>query len=97
MLAQLGTILTSVRSVVERLFGDRFRLLAGMAVAALTLGGCLQTAVPLAGADPADPSARVAGVRYRSTVGPYTTLRPATPSSWLEQNDRVAPAPKSDR
>jgi hypothetical protein len=97
MLAQLGAILTAVRSVVERLFGDRFRLLAGMAVAALTLGGCLPTAVPLAGADPADPSARVAVVRYRSTVAPYTSLRPATPSSWREQNDRVAPAPKSDR
>jgi hypothetical protein len=97
MLAQLGAILTAVRSVVERLFGDRSRLLAGMAVAALTLGGCLPTAVPLAGADPADPSAKVAGIRYRSTVAPYTSLRPATPSSWREQNDRVAPAPKSDR
>jgi hypothetical protein len=71
MLAQLGAILTAVRSVVERLFGDRFRLLAGMAVAALTLGGSLPTAVPLAGADPADPSAKVAGIRYRSTVAPY--------------------------
>jgi hypothetical protein len=97
MLAQLGAILIAVRSVVERLFGDRFRLLAGMAVAALTLGGCLPTAVPAAGADPADPGARVAGVRYRSTVAPYTSLRPVTPSSWREQNDRVAPAPKSDK
>jgi hypothetical protein len=51
----------------------------------------------LAGADPADPGAKVAGVRYRSTIAPYTRLRPTTPSSWREQNERVAPAPKPDR
>ncbi|MDH8351555.1 hypothetical protein QIG27_27305, partial [Klebsiella pneumoniae] len=64
---------------------------------ALALGGCMQTAAPLAGADPADPNARVAAVGYRSTVAPYTSLRPTAPSSWREQNDRVAPAPKSGR
>jgi len=57
----------------------------------------MQTAAPLAGADPADPNARVAAVGYRSTVAPYTSLRPTAPSSWREQNDRVAPAPKSGR
>jgi len=55
----------------------------------------MPTAVPLAGADPADPGAKVAGVGYRSTIAPYTSLRPTAPSSWREQNDRVAPAPKS--
>jgi len=97
MFAQLGAILAAVRSAVKTIFGIRFRTLAGMAVTALTLGGCLPTAVPLAGADPADPGARVAGVGYRSTVAPYTRLRPAAPSPWREQNDRVAPAPKSDQ
>ena len=91
MLAQLGAILAAVRSVVETIFGIRFRSLAGMAVTALTLGGCMPTAV----ADPADPGAKVAGVGYRSTIAPYTSLRPTAPSSWREQNDRVAPAPKS--
>ena len=95
MLAQLGAILAAVRSVVETIFGIRFRLLAGMAVTALTLGGCMPTAVPLAGADSADPGAKVAGVGYRSTIAPYTSLRPTAPSSWREQNDGVAPAPKS--
>jgi hypothetical protein len=95
MLAQLGAILAAVGSVVETIFGIRFRTLAGMAVTALTLAGCMPTAVPLAGADPADPNAKVAGVGYRSTVAPYSSLRPAAPSSWREQNDRVAPAPKS--
>jgi len=95
MLAQLGAILAAVRSVVETIFGIRFRSLAGMAVTALTLGGCMPTAAPLAGADPADPGAKVAGVGYRSTIAPYTSLRPTAPASWREQNDRVAPAPKS--
>ena len=97
MLAQLGAILTAVHSVVETIFGIRFRILAGIAVMAVTLGGCMPATVPLAGADPADPGARVAGVGYRSTIAPYTSLRPTVPSSWREQNDRVAPAPKSEQ
>lgn len=96
MLAQLGAILAAVRLVVEAIFGIRFQTLAGVVVTSFTLGGCMPTAVPLAGADPADPGARVAGAGYRSTIAPYTSLRPTAPSSWREQNDRVAPAPKSD-
>ena len=97
MLAQLGAILAAARSVVEAIFGIRFQTLAGVVVTSFTLGGCMPTAVPLAGADPADPAARVAGAGYRSTIAPYTSLRPTAPSSWREQNDRVAPAPKSDQ
>jgi hypothetical protein len=96
MLAQFRAILAAAGSVAQGISGNRLSTLAGVAVVALTLGGCLPTAVPLAGADPADPGARVAGVGYRSTVAPYTSLRPTAPSSWREQNDRVAPAPKSD-
>jgi hypothetical protein len=95
MLAQLGAILAAVRSVRETAFANRFRTLAGIVVTTLTLAGCMPTTVPLAGADPADPGAKVAGVGYRSTIAPYTSLRPTAPSSWREQNDRVAPAPKS--
>ena len=95
MIAQLGAILAAVRSAVETIFGNRFRTLAGIAVTAFALGGCMPTAVPLASAHPADPGAKVAGVGYRSTIAPYTSLRPTAPSSWREQNDRVAPAPKS--
>ena len=97
MLAQLGAILAAVRSAVETIFGLRFPTLAGMAVTALALGGCMPTTAPLAGADPADLGARVAGVGYRSTIAPYASRRPTAPSSWREQNDRVAPAPKSDQ
>jgi hypothetical protein len=97
MLAQFGANIAAVRSASAALFKTRFRVFATVAAAALTLGGCLPTTAPLAGADPADPGARVAGVGYRSTITPYTGLRPTTPSPWREQNDRVAPAPKPDR
>jgi len=66
-----------------------------MAVTAFALVGCMPTTVPLAGADPADPGAKVAGAGYRSTIAPYTSLRPTAPGSWREQNERVTPAPKS--
>ena len=94
MLAQFGAKIAAVRSVAATLFETRYGVPAAIAAAALTLGGCLPTTVPLAGAD---PGAKVAGVGYRSTIAPYTSLRPTTPSSWREQNDRVAPAPKPDR
>jgi hypothetical protein len=97
MLAQFGVKIAAVRSVAATLFGTRYGVPAAIMAAALTLGGCLPTTVPLAGPAPADPGTRVAGVGYRSTVAPYTSLRPAAPSSWREQNDRVAPASKSDR
>ena len=42
----------------------------------------------------ADPAVPVAPVGYRSTVAPYTHLRPAAPKGWQEQNQQVAPAPK---
>ncbi|MBN9597061.1 MAG: hypothetical protein J0G36_17120 [Afipia sp.] len=95
MLAQLGAILAAVQSVVQKLFGNRFRTIAGAAATALTLGGCMQTAPPLAGPDPANPNVRVAGVSYRSGIAPYTRMRPTAPSGWREQNQRVTPSPKS--
>jgi hypothetical protein len=62
MFAQLGAILAAVRPVVERLFRIKIRTPVGMAVTAFALGGCMPTTVPLAGADPADSGASVAGV-----------------------------------
>jgi hypothetical protein len=97
MFAQLGAILAAVRSVVEKLFGNRFRTIAGTAATALALSGCMQTAAPLAGPDPADPNVRVAGVSYRSGIARYTRMRPTAPSGWKEQNQRVTPSPKSEQ
>lgn len=95
MLAQLGARLAAVRSVAEKLSDNKSRIFAGLTAAALALVGCTPATVPLVGADPADPGAKVAGVGYRSTVAPYTSLRPIAPSSWGDQNERAAPAPKS--
>lgn len=97
MQAQLGAVRAAVHSVAEAPFFIRSRNLAGLAAMALTLAACMPATVPLAGMDPADPTARVAGAHYRSTVAPYSSLRPGTPSSWRERNDRAAPAPKPGR
>jgi hypothetical protein len=94
MFAQLGAKLAAVRTVVEKLYEDRSKALIALVATAITLGGCLPTTVPLVGPDPADPGAKDAGVRYRSSVAPYTSLRPTAPSSWRQQRD-PAPAPKS--
>lgn len=102
MLAQFGAIFAAVHSAAGKFSTFRFRVrfrvvLAGLAIGAIALGGCSQTTAPLASADPADPGAKVAPVGYRSTIAPYTSLRPTAPSSWRELNERVAPASKSGR
>jgi hypothetical protein len=70
--------------------------LAATAVAGL-LSASMPATVSLAGNDPADPAARVAGVRYRSTIAPFTSLRPSTPKPWQERNQSAAPRPKQDK
>lgn len=97
MSAQFGAKIAAVQSVAARLFRSRPAVFTALAAGALTLGGCLPTTAPLAGTDPADPSARVAAVRYRPTIAPYAGLRPVAPSPWREQNDRAAPAPKTGK
>lgn len=68
-----------------------------LAVATLALSGCLPAATSVAVADPADPAAKPARVDYRSTIAPYTSLRPAAPAPWRERNDAVTPQPKQGR
>jgi hypothetical protein len=68
-----------------------------LAATAIAWSGCMPATAPLAGADPADPAARVARVGYRSTIAPYESLRPVTPAPWRERNDSVTPQPKPDR
>lgn len=65
-------------------------------VIALTLlfAACKPVSTPFAGGDPSDPSAPVPKTRYQSTLGGYVSQRPVAPSSWREQNERVAPQPK---
>jgi hypothetical protein len=78
--------------VVGKTLGVKFPILAVTAIVTVSLVGCIPTGGTLVGADPADPSARVAAVGYRSTVAPYTSLRPTTPQAWRERNERAAPS-----
>lgn len=68
-----------------------------LTAAALAVSGCMPATTSGAGADPADPAAKAARVDYRSTVAPYTSLRPAAPAPWRERNDAVTPQPKQDQ
>ncbi|MGX4773709.1 hypothetical protein ACWAUC_28355 [Bradyrhizobium guangdongense] len=65
--------------------------------AALALSGCMPATTSVATADPADPAAKVARAGYRSTIAPYTSLRPAPPSPWRERNDAVTPQPRQNQ
>jgi hypothetical protein len=64
---------------------------------ALSVAACAAAPRPFAGPDPSNPSARVAAVSYRSTIGSFTSQRPAEPAPWGQRNERVAPQPKSDQ
>jgi hypothetical protein len=103
MLARFGAPPAAVGSARGRYPRFNFHMLAAIAACALSLVGCMPQSVPLAVADPADPGANVAGVRYRSTIAPYASLRPSTPSrdtsrdTWRERNDGVAPSSRPDR
>ncbi|MFK4505364.1 hypothetical protein LPJ38_35110 [Bradyrhizobium daqingense] len=68
-----------------------------LALATSALSGCMPATHQVASADPADPAVKVAPVGYRSTIAPYTSLRPATPAPWRDRNDDVTPRPKQDR
>ncbi|MFB6453304.1 hypothetical protein [Bradyrhizobium tunisiense] len=68
-----------------------------LAIAALAMSGCMPATTTVTSADPADPAAKVAPVGYRSTIAPYTSLRPATPAPWRGRNEAVTPQPKQER
>jgi hypothetical protein len=68
-----------------------------LAFAGSALSGCMPATTHMASADPADPAAKVAPIGYRSTIAPYTSLRPATPAPWRDRNQAVTPQPKQDR
>ncbi|MCA1364417.1 MULTISPECIES: hypothetical protein [unclassified Bradyrhizobium] len=68
-----------------------------LAFAAPALSGCMPATTHMASADPADPAAKMAPVTYRSTIAPYTSLRPATPAPWRGRNEAVTPQPKQER
>jgi hypothetical protein len=94
MLTLLGAKSTAASAARGGHFRFHWPLLAA---ATLALSGCMPATTSVAGADPADPAAKVARVGYRSTVAPYASLRPAAPAPWRGRNDDVTPQPKQDR
>jgi hypothetical protein len=52
---------------------------------------------PVVGPDPADPDSGSPRVGYRSTIGPYTSQRPAVPALERAPNDGATPPAKPDR
>lgn len=60
--------------------------------------GCAAAALPSVSAEPApsNPSVPTPRVSYRSTIGPYTSMRPVEPAPWQKQIEQVAPSPKPD-
>ncbi|MCS3450524.1 MULTISPECIES: hypothetical protein [Bradyrhizobium] len=105
MYSQLGARLAAVATRLDNRLGLRAppTLLPRMAAAILAfapLAGCMADGRPIAVAsDPANPAAGTVGVGYRSTIAPYSSLRPSTPLPWRERNDGVTPpaSSKSDR
>ena len=75
----------------------RMRAAGATIVLAIVLAGCNPATTRLAARDPADPAAPVPSVGYRSTIAPYTSLRPATPTAWRQRNEEVTPKPRSGR
>ena len=73
------------------------RSIAAAIATATLVSGCAPATAPLARRDPADPAAKVAAVRYRSTLAPYTRLRPATAAPWGARDGNAAQPPKPDR
>jgi len=71
------------------------RALAIAGLAALSGGWSTPRFLPLVGADPANPWARVAPLKYRSPLNSYTSRRPVEAAPWgAVPNDRAAPPGK---
>lgn len=79
-----------------RRFTAHLRIGATLFALATAVAACMPQSARLAAADPSDPAVRVKGVEYRSTIAPYSGLRPAAPTSWRERNENVTPKPKQE-
>ena len=93
MSAQSRAWFAAVASAGERRAVLISAIRGAVVATAIAMAGCTPATTRVAGADPADPAARVAGVGYRSTTAPYRSLRPSTPAPWRERNEGVTPKP----
>ncbi|MBR1204443.1 MULTISPECIES: hypothetical protein [unclassified Bradyrhizobium] len=103
MFSHFGARLAAVATRLGNRLGRRtpstfLSRMAAAVIAAAPLAGCMADGRPLAVAgDPANPSAGSASVGDRSTIAPYSSLRPATPLPWRARNDGVTPPTNSNR
>jgi hypothetical protein len=96
MSARIRAFHTVAETAAAKPFRSKVGVLAVLTAFALQLAACAEAPpAPVAGADPSNPGARTPPVGYRSTVAPYNSQRPVEPAPWGEQNQRVAPPPKS--
>jgi hypothetical protein len=96
MSAHMQAFHAAAEPAVTTPFQIKLGVLAILPAVALLLAGCTDAPrLPVAGPDPADPGARAPRVGYRSTIGSYKSQRSVEPGPWAEQNEPVAPQPKS--
>jgi hypothetical protein len=74
-------------------FRGWLNVLAAVVLGLLTAACAQMPASPFIGQDPSNPQAPVHPVSYRSTIAGYTSQRPVEPRPWLEQHERITPAP----
>jgi hypothetical protein len=93
MSTQFRASYAATSAAVAKLF--KIAAVVFLPIGAFFLAACSDASIPVGGAHPADPTVPVPAVRYRSTIGSYSSQRPVEPAPWGEQNQRVAPQPKS--
>jgi hypothetical protein len=91
MSTQARANLAAFRAAVAKLF--RVGAVVLVPVIAGGAAGCRDAPAPpvVTGPHPADAAAPAPAVRYRSTIGSYTSRRPVEPAPWGEQKERAAP------
>ena len=90
-------MLAQLRAATAAMARQRAALGRVLAVAMLATlpAACAATAPsPLAGADPASASARVPALKYRSTLGTYSSQRPVEPTPPAAPDAPGTPQPK---
>jgi hypothetical protein len=66
-----------------------------LTVATVILSACAGLPAINAGLDPSDPAAPVPSVDNTSVMAGTAEYGPVEPKPWIEQNQRVAPKPRS--
>jgi hypothetical protein len=82
-------------SASQKAFTARSRVLIVSLSVAGFLSGCSATPPHPLGPDAANPAMQVNPAVYRSAIGGYVSQRPVAPGDWRQQNERVAPPPRS--